>query len=61
MKSSAAATRSSSTRSYAIGSYMLWDRVEGRIPYEVYGAPQLVGFEPATDGTSRVRNQQRRL
>jgi hypothetical protein len=39
----------------AIRSYMLWDRVEGRIPYEVYGAPQLVGFEPATDGTSRVQ------
>ena len=37
---------------YAIGNHMLWDRVEGRIPYEVYGAPQLVGFEPITGGTS---------
>lgn len=37
---------------YAIGNYMLWDRVDGRIPYEVYGAPQLVGFEPTTSGTS---------
>lgn len=36
---------------YAIGNYMLWDRVDGRIPYEVYGAPQLIGFEP-TVGTS---------
>lgn len=37
---------------FAIGNYMLWDRVQGRIPYEVYGAPQLVGFEPTTSGTS---------
>jgi hypothetical protein len=37
---------------YAVGNYMLWDRVDGRIPYEVYGAPQLVGFEPTTSGTS---------
>jgi len=37
---------------YAIGNYMLWDRVDGRIPYEVYGAPQLVGFEPTNSGTS---------
>src|SRR5712672_1975814 len=36
---------------YAIGNVMLWDRVDGRIPYEVYGAPQLIGFEP-TVGTS---------
>jgi hypothetical protein len=38
--------------SYAVGNYMLWDRVDGRIPYEVYGAPQLVGFEPTNSGTS---------
>jgi hypothetical protein len=37
--------------SYAVGNYMLWDRVDNRIPYELYGAPQLVGFEP-TVGTS---------
>jgi hypothetical protein len=36
---------------YAVGNIMLWDRVDGRIPYEVYGAPQIVGFEP-TVGTS---------
>src|SRR5262245_24256866 len=37
--------------SFAIGNFMLWDRVDGRIPYELYGAPQIVGFEP-TVGTS---------
>jgi len=36
---------------YAVGNIMLWDRVDGRIPFEVYGAPQIVGFEP-TVGTS---------
>lgn len=36
---------------FAVGNYMLWDRVDGRIPFEVYGAPQLIGFEP-TVGTS---------
>ena len=36
---------------YAIGNFMLWDRVEQRVPIEIYGAPQLVGFEPAV-GTS---------
>jgi hypothetical protein len=38
--------------SYAIGNFMLWDRIDGRIPYEVYGAPQLIGFEPTGGGTS---------
>jgi len=33
---------------YAIGNEMLWDRVENRIPYEIYAAPQLTGFEPTT-------------
>jgi hypothetical protein len=37
---------------YAVGNYMLWDRVDGRIPFEVYGASQLVGFEPTSSGTS---------
>jgi len=37
--------------SYAVGNYMLWDRVEGRVPVEIYGAPQLMGFEP-TSGMS---------
>lgn len=38
-------------QAYAIGSLMLWDRVEQRVPIEIYGAPQLMGFEP-TVGTS---------
>jgi hypothetical protein len=33
--------------SYAVGNYMLWDRTEQRVPIEIYGAPQLTGFEPA--------------
>lgn len=37
--------------SYAVGNYMLWDRIEQRVPIEIYGAPQLMGFEPAV-GTS---------
>jgi hypothetical protein len=37
---------------YAIGNQMLWDRVAGRLPVEVYRAPQLVGFEPSTSGVS---------
>jgi len=36
---------------YAIGNEMLWDRIEGRVPVEIYRAPQLMGFE-ATTGTS---------
>ena len=32
--------------SYAIGNVMLWDRVEQRVPVEIYGASQLIGFEP---------------
>jgi hypothetical protein len=35
---------------YAIGNQMLWDRVAGRVPVEVYRAPQLVGFEPSAYG-----------
>jgi hypothetical protein len=37
--------------SYAVGNQMLWDRVEQRVPMEIYGAPQLIGFEP-TVGTN---------
>ncbi|HET6349214.1 MAG TPA: hypothetical protein VFH88_09035 [Candidatus Krumholzibacteria bacterium] len=37
--------------SYAVGNLMLWDRIEQRIPYEIYETPQLIGFEPTT-GTS---------
>jgi hypothetical protein len=36
---------------FAVGNYMLWDKAEERVPVEVYGAPQLAGFEP-TVGTS---------
>jgi len=36
---------------YAIGNEMLWDRIDGRVPVEIYRAPQLMGFE-ATSGTS---------
>lgn len=35
---------------YAISNTMLWDRVEGRIPYEIYRAPQLTGFAPSPYG-----------
>ncbi|HEX5130993.1 MAG TPA: hypothetical protein VFX92_00750 [Candidatus Krumholzibacteria bacterium] len=36
--------------SFAIGSTMLWDRVESRIPVEIYRAPFLTGFEPSPSG-----------
>lgn len=35
---------------YAVGGYTLWDKVEGRIAYEVYQAPQLTGFQASTSG-----------
>ncbi len=35
---------------YQIAGQMLWDRVAGRIPYEVYRAPVLTGFEPSRNG-----------
>ncbi len=35
---------------YAIGSQMLWDRVEGRVPVEIYRAPSITGFEPSANG-----------
>jgi len=38
--------------SFAVGSQMLWDRVDNRIPVEIYHAPRLVGFEPAPGGIS---------
>ena len=40
--------------SYAIGNYMLWDRVNGRVPVEIYGATQLVGFEPVVGSSEYV-------
>lgn len=36
--------------SFAIGGQMLWDRVEQRIPVELYRAPGLVGFEVSPTG-----------
>jgi len=38
--------------SYAIGNQMLWDKVDQRIPTEIYRAPLLVGFEPCPEWTS---------
>lgn len=35
---------------YSIGSQMLWDRVEGRVPVEIYRAPSITGFEPSPTG-----------
>jgi len=37
---------------FAISNAMLWDRVENRIPYEIYRAPHLVGFAPSPYGIS---------
>jgi len=36
--------------SYAIGNQMLWDRVEGRVPLEIYRAPMITSFEPSSNG-----------
>lgn len=38
--------------SYAVGNQMLWDRAENRVPLEIYRAPELIGFEPSTNGTN---------
>jgi hypothetical protein len=32
---------------YSVGGQMLWDRVENRVAFEVYRAPDLIGFEPS--------------
>jgi hypothetical protein len=37
---------------YSLSGQMLWDKVEGRVAYEVYQAPGLSGFEPSTSGRS---------
>jgi hypothetical protein len=37
---------------FAVGNQMLWDRVEGRVPVEIYRAPSLLGFEPSVKGQS---------
>jgi len=35
---------------YSIGSQMLWDRAEGRVPVEIYRAPSIIAFEPSSNG-----------
>lgn len=35
---------------YSISNQMLWDKVEQRVPEEIYRAPLLVGFEPSPYG-----------
>jgi len=45
---------------WAIGNQMLWDKVDQRIPTEIYRAPSLVGFEPCPDWRSEyvtLRNE----
>jgi hypothetical protein len=36
--------------SFAIANVMLWDRIEQRVPVEIYRAPFLTGFEMSTAG-----------
>jgi hypothetical protein len=35
---------------YQIGNQMLWDRMGGRVAFEIYRAPLLTGFEPSFGG-----------
>ena len=45
---------------WAIGNQVLWDKVDQRIPTEIYRAPSLVGFEPCPEWTSEyvtLRNE----
>ncbi len=35
---------------YAVGDLMLWDKVDGRVPVEIYRAPLITSFEPSTKG-----------
>lgn len=37
---------------WAIAGQMLWDHLDGRIPTEIYRAPELVGFEPSAEWRS---------
>jgi hypothetical protein len=30
---------------YAVGNQMLWDRIDGRLPVEIYRAPSIISFE----------------
>src|SRR4030095_17253057 len=36
----------------SVGSISLWDRVEGRVPVEIYRAPIITSFEESTSGKS---------
>ncbi len=36
--------------SYSVNNQMLWDRVEGRVPFEIYRAPMITAFEPSHNG-----------
>jgi hypothetical protein len=41
---------------YALGGQMLWDRVAGRVAYEVYRAPGLSGFQRSASGKSAFKH-----
>ena len=38
---------------YDVGGVMLWDKVEQRIPYEIYRAPEITGFVPSSNGMNQ--------
>ncbi len=45
---------------YGVAGAMLWDRIESRIPLEIYRAPSIARFEPSPLGGSRfvvMRNE----
>jgi hypothetical protein len=35
---------------FAVGNLMLWDRIEGRVPVEIYRAPSITSFEASSNG-----------
>ncbi|HEU4928379.1 MAG TPA: hypothetical protein VFU38_01005, partial [Candidatus Krumholzibacteria bacterium] len=37
---------------YSVGTLMLWDRIDGRVPVEIYRAPIITSFEESTSGQS---------
>lgn len=47
-------------QSYSLGNQVLWDKVELRVPFEIYRAPNLAGFEPSPSNENEfyvVRNE----
>lgn len=47
-------------QSYSLGNKVLWDKVEERVPVEIYRAPGLAGFEPSPSYANEfyaVRNE----